>query len=614
MRTILFLLLTGLASAAPTHDMRSIAGSDWVGDGGPALNALLLQAEGIATGSDGTIYIADAQQHRIRAIAPNGIIRTIAGTGRAGYSGDGGPATEARLSAPYGVAVDTSGNLYIADLGNHRVRRVTPDGTIATLTATGPDGRALQSPRNVAVDALGNVFVADFDANRVYRITPTGGVVLIAGSGTAGNAGDGGLAVLAKLDHPAGLAIDRTGALYIGDTQNRLVRKIEGGVIRPVLAAPMPTALTFDAAGTLYVADASGGAILRKPVTGTLAPLNLAVRALAIDHTNALLTSDGTRIRRIAMNTTASSNLFVAGLANTTFGDGGPATDARLYNPMKLAFDETGSLYITEDSGRVRKVTVEGIIWTVAANTAPAPSESPEDTEGNRYFIDGAYRIARVDAAGTVTFVETPESIVLPTFVTPGPDGLIYVADAERDRVWQLTARAKAPEAVQQISLGTLAPGQIATVQAARVFFNETEAHSLAEDMFLVPTDLPLGDAEVTIHYTDTATAKGSARIAAAAPVFFAVTNQDGSVNSAASTASVGSVISLYGTGQGVHDLPLAIFVSGYPAEVLYSGPVAAYPGLWQVNVRLPNNATGELPVVALVGTAVSPSVTLHVN
>jgi uncharacterized protein (TIGR03437 family) len=184
------------------------------------------------------------------------------------------------------------------------------------------------------------------------------------------------------------------------------------------------------------------------------------------------------------------------------------------------------------------------------------------------------------------------------------------VADAERDRVWQLVPRPTAPVEVKTISLGPLAPGQIATIAGARVFFNEREAQPLGNNAFLVPADIPVGDAEVTIRDGDAITAKGSARIVAAAPVFFAVVNQSGGL----SAANAGEIVSLYGTGQGVSDLPLAVFVGGYPVEILYSGPVAAYPGLWQVNLRLPQDALEDLPIVALVGTSVSPSVTVHVN
>jgi hypothetical protein len=211
---------------------------------------------------------------------------------------------------------------------------------------------------------------------------------------------------------------------------------------------------------------------------------------------------------------------------------------------------------------------------------------------------------------GAVTFIETSEPILLPTYVTPGPDGLLYVADAERDRVWQLVPRPTAPAEVKQISLGPFAPGQIATIRGSTVFFNEHQAQSLGDNAFLIPSDLPVGDAEITIRDGEAFSAKGSVRIVAAAPMFFAVVSQSGSV----STAHAGDIVSLYGTGQGVADFPLTVFAGGYPIEVLYSGSVTAYPGLWQVNVRLPQNVSGEVPIVALVGNAVSPSVTVRVN
>ncbi|MEI9812807.1 MAG: hypothetical protein WDO18_09095 [Acidobacteriota bacterium] len=172
------------------------------------------------------------------------------------------------MSSPYGLAVDASGNLFIADLGNHRVRRVARDGTITTVASAAPDGSALVTPRNVALDPVGNLYIADFDANRVYRVTPAGTVTLVAGTGSSGYTGDGGLAVQAQLDHPAGLATDRMGGLYIGDTQNHVVRKVVGGVIRTLTAAPAPTDLATDTLGTLYVPDAWGGAVLRIPASG----------------------------------------------------------------------------------------------------------------------------------------------------------------------------------------------------------------------------------------------------------------------------------------------------------------------------------------------------------
>ena len=151
-----------------SYTVATMAGSDWVGDNGLATQALLFQAEGLATDAAGNLYIAEAQGHRVRQVSPSGVIRTIAGTGQAGFSGDGGPAAAAQLNAPYGLVCDNRGNLYIADLGNARVRRVARDGTIATVAST-----PLISPRNLAIDLGGNLYISDFDGQRVYRITTT---------------------------------------------------------------------------------------------------------------------------------------------------------------------------------------------------------------------------------------------------------------------------------------------------------------------------------------------------------------------------------------------------------------------------------------------------------
>src|SRR5262245_45418851 len=140
---ILLLAATVLAHGG-TYNSRVIAGSDWLGDNGPARDSLLLQAEGLAAGPDGSVYVADAQTHRVRQFTPGGIIRTVAGTGVPGFSGDGGPAISAQLSAPYGLALDNAGNLFIADLGNRRVRKLARDGTLSTVAPDVP----FRAPRN----------------------------------------------------------------------------------------------------------------------------------------------------------------------------------------------------------------------------------------------------------------------------------------------------------------------------------------------------------------------------------------------------------------------------------------------------------------------------------
>src|ERR1700722_9381244 len=141
---VMYVVTTVVVGQPVAYTINTVAGSDWVGDGGPAISGVLVQAQGLATDGSGNLYIADAGDHRVRKVAANGVIETIAGTGILGFSGDGGPAAQARLNSPYGLALDPQGNLYIADLGNARVRRVAPDGTITTVAGGGalPAGEA----------------------------------------------------------------------------------------------------------------------------------------------------------------------------------------------------------------------------------------------------------------------------------------------------------------------------------------------------------------------------------------------------------------------------------------------------------------------------------------
>jgi hypothetical protein len=165
--------------------------------------------EGAAVDSAGNLYLVDTDDHRVRKISSTGIVTTVAGRDEFGFSGDGGPATSAKLWAPYGVAVDSVGNLFIADTGNSRIRKVSTGGTITTVAGNGTNGfsgdggaatsAALWFPRGVSVDASGNVFIADGRNNRIRRVSTAGTITTVAGSGVAGFSGDGGSATAAAL-------------------------------------------------------------------------------------------------------------------------------------------------------------------------------------------------------------------------------------------------------------------------------------------------------------------------------------------------------------------------------------------------------------------------------
>ena len=207
-----------------------------LGDSGQATNAAIIQAMGVAVDKIGNVYIADYFNHRIRKVDTTGIITTIAGTGTAGHTGDGGLPILAELNYPIDVCLDTLGNIYVSDFGNYCIRKIIPEGNIITIAGNttagyfGDNGPATNAEFNnvegIAADNWGNVYVADGENSRVRKIDPTGIITTYAGNGTAMYNGDGILATLAALHVPDGVAIDKFGNLYIGDNENDRVRKV----------------------------------------------------------------------------------------------------------------------------------------------------------------------------------------------------------------------------------------------------------------------------------------------------------------------------------------------------------------------------------------------------
>jgi len=250
--------------------------SGYSGDGGAAINARLYSPFGVACDSAGNLYIADTSNNRIRKVGTNGIITTVAGTNSGGYSGDGGAAVNARLYTPFGVAVDSLGNLYIADDSNNRIRKVDTNGIITTFAGTNAAGYAgdggaavnanLRGPWGVVEDALGDLYIGDELNHRIRKVDTNGIITTVAGTNSAGYSGDGGAAVNAELFWPAGVDLDAFGNLYIADGYNDCIRKVStNGIINTIAAGAMnnPIGVAFDALGNLYIAD-SGNCRIRE--------------------------------------------------------------------------------------------------------------------------------------------------------------------------------------------------------------------------------------------------------------------------------------------------------------------------------------------------------------
>jgi len=626
---------------------------------------------GLAMDAAGNLYIAvqgspysvPNNVNRILRVSPSGTVATVAGNGTGGFSGDGGPATSAELNGPSGVAVDAQGNLYIADTLNNRVRKVTPDGTITTVAGNGlslysGDGGAavaaqLSGPQGLAVDAGGDLFIADTGNNVVRKVAANGTITTVAGNGTAGFSGDGGQAKAAQLNGPAGVAVDSNGNVFISDTANERVREVSAdGVITtyagngsspPASMNPMPVGdggpaisaelstplgLAVDAAGNLYIADAQDNAIRK-------------------------VTTDG------MINTVASGGYFVAGGSSLEPG-----------YPSSVAIDSSGNLFIASHA-----VAIDGSdnaylagcitrIDKVSPGGADAAIAGSCDTH-TEYAGDGGPALNAQFGSGVETAVVGPQGIAVDAA------GNVYVADTGNNaiRVLKPTNKSALIGAVVDAASETdlpLSPGKIVTIygwglgwpqllqyQVGRngerigtnlsgttVSFNGIPApvifSSVSQIAAIVPYEISGDTAEVSVTFNGETTQSFSIPVAASAPSLFtlnetgagqaAALNADGTVNTAANPAKVGSVISVYATGEGKTSpagsdgkiasnplphpvLPVSATVDGQLAKVLYSGAMAGdVEGLMVVQVEIPSGVQpgGYVPVKIRVGSASS--------
>ncbi len=466
--------ITVLLNLNALQTTRRVAGVPFTrgfnGDNQAALNAQLWSPDGMAFDAQGNLYVADSGNHRVRRIAPNGTITTVAGTGRSGQEGDGGPATQAGLHSPTFVAFDAAGNLYIADSENHKIRKVTPSGIISTVAGNGKadfggdGGKAidarLQRPTGIAVDAAGNLFIADTDNSRLRKVNLSDGTIsTIAGNGIPAFAGDGGDAVNASLNVPLGLAFDRSGNLFCTDLGNARIRRIS---------------------------------------------------------------TDG------KISTIAGTGVF--GFT----GDGGAALSARIRDAYQLTFGADGSLYFADGSNRrIRRIGTDGKISTVLGDSFGTTTEGVAPSAFALSFPIGV----AVDAAGNVFAADEAAHRIIAavnmngvaTVEAAGYTGPIVARDAIMSAFGQRLATAEMAAPANPAQLPTMLAGTTVTVrdskgverQAYLLFVSPTQVN------YIMPIECAEGFATVTMRNSLGEVATGFVEIAPVMPGLFTA-NADG--------------------------------------------------------------------------------------
>jgi trimeric autotransporter adhesin len=607
-------------TAPVSGNISTVAGNGsagFAGDGSAATNAELNFPSGIALDSSGNLYIADALNLRVRKISGTNI-STVAGNGVMSYSGDGGAATAAQMNSPQAVAVDPSGNIYVADTANNVVRRVTTDGIIRPSAGHGSagfggDGNAatsaqLNGPRGLAVDSAGNVYIADTKNARVRMVAPSGTISTVAGNGTSGYGGDSAAAASAQLYTPVGLAVDASGNLYIADFNNNRIRMVTpGGTISTV-------------AGTGNAGYSGDGG------PASSAQLNYPI-GVAVDSGHYVIRKvlSGGQIYTIAGN----------GLAGYS-GDGGQAVQAQIGSPAAVAADSAWNIYFTDGSARVRKVYTNGYIVAAGGNgtvgysgdggpAVNAQLDAPEglalDSKGNVYLADSANNAVR-------ELQPLPSGIAITAVVSAASNqtGAICPGD-----VVTIYGSGLGAAGVSYSLVNGVVPQ---TLSGTYVYFNNAAAPVLYASSTQINVVAPFGltgqTAQVVVNYLNQTSAPQTVNVIPAAPTLFtanasgtgqvaAINVQDGTVNGPAHPAHEGTYVALYATGSGQSNPPsqdgaiaavplplvpsnlgLSVTIGGRAATLEYAGAAPdIVEGVIQVNALIPTGIPpGPVPVV----------------
>ncbi len=578
------LLLAAMTSAQTISTIAGTGILGYSGDGGAATSAMLNDPRGLAVDAAGNIYVADVNNARIRKISPLGVITTFAGTGVAGYSGDGGLAVNAQLNGPQAVAIDPAGNVIIGDTQNRRIRKVDTSGMITTICGTGVEGYSgdngpatqamFHQVMDFAIDASGQIYFADSTGQRVRRIATNGIITTVAGTGVGGYSGDGGPAGNAQLNFPVGLTLDSSDQLYIADANNFRIRLVNTtGTISTVVGT-----------GTSGFSGDGGSA--------TQANINY-VYGVRLDNSGHLFVADtsNNRVREVTNGVIST----IAGVSTNGYsGDGGPAINATLNFPWFLTLDKSGNLLISDGmNNRVRAIALVALAppsisanSTVnAASYAPALSANGAVSPGSIVSIFGSnFAGASVNA----TTVPLPTILAGASVLMNGQAVPLYYASAT-----QINAQVPYNIPPGAMTVQVQAGSQTTSAQAANVVI-------ASPGVF-------------------TQNASGSGPGAFLHANFTAVTST--------SPAHAGETILIYCTGLGPTNpavvsgsaapgnppatttIAPTVTIGGINAPVSFSGLAPTFVGLYQINAQVPPGIGGGSPQVIVTVNGIQANI-----
>ena len=456
---------------------------------------------GVAVDASGNVYVADTENNVIRRISPSGVVSTFAGSGTNGFVD--GQDVSASFARPYSVAVDFNGTIYVADTGNNRIRTISPSGYVSTFAGSGFIGSddsqgvfaTFSSPKDLTVDLNRNVYVADLGNNRIRVISPSGLVSTFAGSGSIGCIDDQGYS--ASFARPGGITVDAFGTVFVSDTGNQKIRSISSSGLVTTLAGSgpstfadglgssasffYPSGLAVDLNGNLYVADTVNQRVRKVLASGLVSTIagsgyNLFAndegiyasfsfpRALAVDWTGNVFVADTENNMIRLISSTGNVTTFAgSGAYGSTDGEGLDATFGR---PTGLAIDWNGNLFVSDtDNSKIRKITPTGLVTTFAVFSAPNylgsdqpfrdfayPRALAIDLRGNLYVADpNNHKILKITSSGVISTLAgsgvdgfangqgTNAAFNSPSGIAVDSSGNVYVADTMNDRIRKIT-------------------------------------------------------------------------------------------------------------------------------------------------------------------------------